>query len=168
MTKERTKDVTAKLKNNWLHCSTVSRDQGPGMIKWLSHIIRTCIGCAMMCTRGPWLLVLYSPSPRAQFELACVFRLLFSGSKRAFNPRQRTNCWVANVTKVILFRLLKTNSKFVARNQYPFPFFSLFSSFLCLLPPFFSHVHYYLRNSIRSYQLASSIYLSTYLFMWFI
>jgi hypothetical protein len=59
-----------KLWNNWLHYSTVSRDQGPGMIKWLSHIIRTCIGCAVMCTKGLWLLVHYPPSPRAQFELA--------------------------------------------------------------------------------------------------
>jgi hypothetical protein len=110
---EKSESLATEITNNWLHQSTINRDQGPGMIKWLSHIIRTCIGCAMMCMRGSSVLVLCSPSLRAQFELACVFRLLFSGSKRAFNPRQGTNFWITYVTKVVdctlFFRVLISN-----------------------------------------------------------
>lgn len=99
---------------------TISRDRGSGMIKWLSLIIRTFIGCAVMFIWRSSMLVLRSPSPRAQFELTCVFRLLFSGWKRAFNPRQRTNFWVIKVTKLkhckIPFRLLKKKSEFLPKN----------------------------------------------------
>jgi hypothetical protein len=109
----KSESLGTEITNNWLHRSTINRDQGPGMIKWLSHIIRTCIGCAMMCMRGSSVLVLCSPSLRAQFQLACVFRLLFSGWKRAFNPRRGTNFWITYVPKVLdctlLFRILITN-----------------------------------------------------------
>lgn len=143
--KEKSESLGTEITNNWLQRSTINRDQGPGMIKWLSHIIRTCIGCAMMCMRGSSVVVLCSPSLRAQFKLACVFRLLFSGSKRAFNPRQGTNFWITYVTKVVnctlLFRVLITNLLLEINNLAVFFFCPAYFSVLFLpnFSPSFFH-----------------------------